>query len=140
MALSRRCDFSLDVRGTPRSIVAQSAASEKEEEIRTTLSKLDAAVEAAQPLSADDMALLRRQLTDTQTTVAEQQDRLRLATDECDHAARRRDELEARLMSLESEYEELLDKTLREEEAGSAHLADTVQDIKVPLSPLSSLP
>jgi len=54
------------------------------------------------------LTLLRRQLGEQQTLVRETLDRLAQAQEENEHIARRRDELEQRLQTLEAEYEELL--------------------------------
>lgn len=91
----------------------QIAVSEKEEAIRATLAKLDdAAADASAPhaLSANDLALLRRQLTESQTVTDEAVERARQAQEENELLGRRRDELEARLSNLEQEYEELLER------------------------------
>lgn len=59
-------------------------------------------------LTSEDLTLLRRQLGEQQTLVRETLDRLSQAQEENEHIARRRDELEQRLQTLEAEYEELL--------------------------------
>ena len=59
-------------------------------------------------LTSEDLALLRRQLGEQQTLVRETLERLSQAQEENEHIARRRDELEQRLQTLEAEYEELL--------------------------------
>ncbi|GAA5893338.1 hypothetical protein JCM6882_008008 [Rhodosporidiobolus microsporus] len=101
--------------------------SEKEAEIRASLSRLDDAVQSDKPLSADDIAMLRRQLEDSSVSLREQGDRTKQVQEENELLLRRRDELEQRLATLEQEYEELLDKTLADDErADSAN----VQDIK----------
>ncbi|GAA5837885.1 hypothetical protein JCM11251_004689 [Rhodosporidiobolus azoricus] len=101
--------------------------SEKEAEIRASLSRLDDAVSSDKPLSADDIAMLRRQLEDSSVSLREQGDRTKQVQEENELLLRRRDELEQRLATLEQEYEELLDKTLAEDERGDSA---NVQDIK----------
>ncbi|BGP16792.1 hypothetical protein JCM10213v2_004796 [Rhodosporidiobolus nylandii] len=101
--------------------------SEKEAEIRASLARLDDAVQSDKPLSADDIAMLRRQLEDSSVSLREQQDRSKQVQEENDLLLRRRDELEQRLSTLEQEYEELLDKTLADDERADAA---NVQDIK----------
>ncbi|GAA5851767.1 hypothetical protein JCM8547_001202 [Rhodosporidiobolus lusitaniae] len=101
--------------------------SEKEAEIRASLSRLDDAVSSDKPLSADDIAMLRRQLEDSSVSLREQGDRSKQVHEENELLSRRRDELEGRLATLEQEYEELLDKTLAEDERADAA---NVQDIK----------
>lgn len=51
---------------------------------------------------------MRRQLSEGQTLIRETVDRLRQTQEETEMHARRRDELEGRIATLESEYEELL--------------------------------
>lgn len=82
--------------------------SEKEAEIRASLARLDDAVSADRALSQEDLALLRRQLEESQILVREQQDRSKQVNEENEILTRRKDELEQRLATLESEYEELL--------------------------------
>ncbi|GJN91019.1 hypothetical protein Rhopal_004033-T1 [Rhodotorula paludigena] len=101
--------------------------SERETEIRTTLARLDEAAHSDKPLSPDDLATLRRQLEDATVSLREQQDKSKQVHDENDLLSRRRDELEQRLSTLEQEYEELLDKTVAEEERADAA---NVQDIR----------
>ncbi|BGP32653.1 hypothetical protein JCM10296v2_004434 [Rhodotorula toruloides] len=101
--------------------------SERESEIRASLARLDDAVNADKPLSPDDIATLRRQLEDTTVSLREQQDKSKQVHEENDLLTRRRDELEQRLSTLEQEYEELLDKTVADEERANA---DHVQDIR----------
>ncbi|SGY14074.1 BQ5605_C010g06050 [Microbotryum silenes-dioicae] len=101
--------------------------SEKEAEIRASLARLDEASTAEQPLSAEDLTTLRRQLEDSHSLVREHQERSKRTQEENEILTRRKDELEARLAGLEAEYEELLDKSLIEDERGAE--AD-VQEIK----------
>ncbi|KAK4700548.1 kinesin family member 5, partial [Phenoliferia sp. Uapishka_3] len=104
--------------------------SEKEAEIRASLARLDEAVSSDRPLSQDDISMLRRQLEDSHVLVREQTDRSKQVQEENEILARRKDELEGRLATLESEYEELLDKTIQEDERADTDLSSTVQDIK----------
>jgi kinesin family member 5 len=78
--------------------------------MRQIIAKLDA-IESdpeAPPLSTEDVTQLRRQLAEGQSLVRETVDRLRQKQEESDLIARRKDELESRLGTLETEYEELL--------------------------------
>ncbi|KAL8280862.1 hypothetical protein RQP46_006866 [Phenoliferia psychrophenolica] len=104
--------------------------SEKEAEIRASLARLDEAVSSDRPLSQDDISVLRRQLEDSHVLVREQADRSKQVQEENEILMRRKDELEGRLATLESEYEELLDKTIQEDERADTDLSSTVQDIK----------
>lgn len=63
--------------------------------------------------------------------VRDSADRLRQTQEEAELANRRKDELEQRLSTLEIEYEELLEKTIREEEAMNTDIADSMADLKV---------
>ena len=88
----------------------QGTFSEKDEQIRQIVAKLDA-IESdpeASPLTAEDATQIRRQLAEGQSLVRETVDRLRQKQDESDLITRRKDELESRLSTLETEYEELL--------------------------------
>ncbi|EPQ28666.1 uncharacterized protein PFL1_03969 [Pseudozyma flocculosa PF-1] len=119
--------------------------SEKEEQIRETLSKLEnagslggagAGGEGAVGLSADDLSTLREQLLESQTLVREQQGRVRRAQEENELLLKRRDEVEMRLAALEAEYDELLEKTFKDEESSHVdhhHLDETIQDVKAKL-------
>lgn len=98
--------------------------SEKEEQIRQSLAKLDKAVDGG--LSHDDISTLREQLLESQTLVREQNERVRQAMEENERLLSRRDEMESRLATLEVEYEELLDKNLAEEENGKQSLNEGV--------------
>jgi kinesin family protein 5 len=82
-------------------------------------------------LSAEDLALLRRQLSESQSLIRETADRLRQSQEENEIVTRRRDEVEARLSTLETEFEELLEKTIHEEESTNADAADAMAELKV---------
>jgi len=87
----------------------QGAFSEKDEQLRQLLSKLDNMdQDALEVLSSEDLTAIRRQLSEGQTSARETVERLRQAHEENDMITRRRDELEARVTALELEYEELL--------------------------------
>jgi len=69
--------------------------------------KLDG-TDVAGSLTSEDLTAIRRQLSDGQSLVRESVDRLRQSQEENEIVTRRRDELEARVAALETEYEELL--------------------------------
>jgi kinesin family protein 5 len=78
--------------------------------MRQIIAKLDA-IESdpeAPSLTTGDVTQLRRQLAEGQSLVRETVDRLRQKQEESDLISRRKDELESRLGTLETEYEELL--------------------------------
>ncbi|KAM0789248.1 hypothetical protein ACM66B_000091 [Microbotryomycetes sp. NB124-2] len=89
--------------------------SEKEAEMRASLAKLDAAVVDGK-LSPEDVTRLRRQLEDSHMMVREQQNRSKQVQESNEILQRRKDELEARLATLEAEYETLLDKAVQDDE------------------------
>lgn len=87
----------------------QGAFSEKDEQLRTLLVKLDALDgDAASSLSSEDLTAIRRHLSDSQTVLRETQDRMRNVQEENEVLVRRREALEERVQELENEYEELL--------------------------------
>lgn len=84
--------------------------SQKEDEIRATLQKLDEVSDSQTTLSLDDITRLRKQLMESQLFAREQSERARQTAEDYEALARRKDELENRVASLEQECEELLDK------------------------------
>lgn len=88
----------------------QAVFSEKDEQLRQLLAKLDSvdSEETLSSLSVDDVVSARRQLSEAQSTIRETLDRLRQSQEENEMVIRRRDELESRLTTLETEYEELI--------------------------------
>ena len=73
----------------------------------TKLDAIDTDAAVAQ-LTQEDIVNVRRQLADNQSLIRETIDRLRQSTEENEMHVRRRDELEARITGLETEYDELL--------------------------------
>lgn len=94
----------------PCSPKQQGTFSEKDEQLRAILAKLDAIDDESgvSGLTVEDIAALRRQLHDGQNLIRETLDRLRQSQEESEMNARRRDEIETRLAALETEYEELI--------------------------------
>lgn len=86
----------------------QGAFSDKDEQIRAIIAKLDSVEDSLGPLSQEDLTTLRRQLAEGQSILRETVDRLRQSQEENETIMRRRDEVEGRLAALEAEYEELL--------------------------------
>ncbi|KAI0957327.1 hypothetical protein AcW1_005753 [Taiwanofungus camphoratus] len=111
---------------------AQGTFSEKDEQLRQILAKLDAidSDAAVSALSHDDIVTLRRQLADGQTLIRETVDRLRQSQEENEMTSRRRDELEARISALETEYEELLEKTIHDEEVSNVDVVESMAELK----------
>ena len=89
----------------------QGAFSEKDEQLRQILVKLDNMDNGStEDLSSEDFITIRRQLSEGQNLLRETVDRLRQSQEKNDMLTRRRDELEARVTTLETDYEELLGK------------------------------
>ncbi|KAI6109000.1 P-loop containing nucleoside triphosphate hydrolase protein [Pisolithus croceorrhizus] len=111
---------------------AQGAFSEKDEQLRQLLSKLDSVDSeiTLSSLTVDDVVAARRQLSEAQSTIRETLDRLRQSQEENEMVTRRRDELESRLTTLEAEYEELLEKTIQDEETSNAGIAQSMAELK----------
>lgn len=87
---------------------AQGGLSEAETDIRAALARLEEAAQSDKPLSPEELSALRRQLEDSSLSLREQSERSKQVHEENAHLAKRRDELEQRLATLEQEYEELL--------------------------------
>jgi kinesin family member 5 len=97
------------------------------------MAKLDAidTDDSVSTLSADDLVMLRRQLSESQSLIRETAERLRQSQEEAEIASRRRDDVEQRLSTLEAEYEELLEKTIHDEESTNIDLANSMAELKV---------
>jgi len=95
---------------TLRNQKQQGTFSEKDEQLRAILAKLDAIDDESgvSGLTVEDVTAVRRQLQDGQNLIRETLDRLRQSQEESEMNARRRDEIETRLAALETEYEELI--------------------------------
>lgn len=111
---------------------SQGAFSDKEEQLRQILIKLDS-IESAEPLTSEDLTNIRRQLSEGQSMLKDTVDRLRHVQEMNELLSRRKDELETRVTSLESEYEELLEKTINDEETSNVDVAEAMGDLKVKL-------
>lgn len=94
--------------------------SENEKRIRQVIERVDQLTETQREgvdISVDDLKALRAQLVETQGIVRQAELSLTERTDQEIAAAKRREELEARLLAIEKEYQELLGKTLGEADA-----------------------
>ncbi|KAJ3779285.1 kinesin heavy chain [Lentinula raphanica] len=109
---------------------AQGTFSEKDEQLRSLLAKLDTMDADGSALTAEDLTAIRRQLAEGQSLVRDTVDRLRQSQEENELISRRRDELETRVSTLETEYEELLEKTIHDEETSNVDLAESMADLK----------
>ncbi|KAF5391249.1 hypothetical protein D9757_001869 [Collybiopsis confluens] len=101
---------------------AQGTFSEKDEQLRSLLAKLDSIDTDGSALTSDDMTSIRRHLAEGQSLIRD--------TEENEMISRRRDELESRVTTLETEYEELLEKTIHDEETSNVDLAESMTDLK----------
>ncbi|KAA1471145.1 kinesin heavy chain [Dentipellis sp. KUC8613] len=110
----------------------QGTFSEKDEQLRQILAKLDTidSDTAVSTLSVDDITQVRRQLAEGQSLIRDTVDRLRQRQEENEMITRRKDELESRLAALEAEYEELLEKTIHDEETSNVDLAESMAELK----------
>ncbi|CAH7675403.1 hypothetical protein PPACK8108_LOCUS10403 [Phakopsora pachyrhizi] len=106
------------------------AVSEKEDEIRATLPKLDDAANVDRPLSTEDLMLLKRQLTNSQILANESAKRARKAQEEIDLPSRRKEELENRLTLLEQDYEDLSERASAAVGAGNLNTLDDVSELE----------
>ncbi|KAF8628368.1 hypothetical protein AX15_003901 [Amanita polypyramis BW_CC] len=93
---------------------AQGAFSEKDEQLRQLVLKLDN-METPEILTGEDLTTIRRQLVDGQHILKETTDKLRQFQKDHEAVSRKKDEIEARYATLEVEYEELLEKGDRAE-------------------------
>ena len=96
------------------------------------MAKLDATEpeSIASTLTPDDFTLIRRQLSEGQSLVRETVERLSQSQEENEMITRRRDEVESRLAQLEAEYEELLEKTINDEETSNIDVAESMAELK----------
>ncbi|ORX97653.1 kinesin heavy chain [Basidiobolus meristosporus CBS 931.73] len=107
------------------------AISEKEQQIRRALSELDDIEGKSETFTNGEVKALRSDLSQAKTLMEQHEQTINELTHENDMLTRKRDELEVRLTTLEAEYEDLLDKTIAEEEAGSnLDISETVAELK----------
>ncbi|KAG9295474.1 hypothetical protein G9A89_013503 [Geosiphon pyriformis] len=109
--------------------------SAKEKQIRDTLLKLESIDGHGSPaLTQEELVSLRRELADSTSLVSQHEQTISELHYENEHLTRKRDELEIRLTTLEIEYEELLDKTIADEEANSKiDITETLQELRAKL-------
>ncbi|CAG8439614.1 7902_t:CDS:10 [Acaulospora colombiana] len=106
--------------------------SAKEKQIRDTLLKLESIEnEGSASLTTEELATVRRELAESKSLVATHEQTINELHNENEHLTRKRDELEIRLNALELEYEELLDKTIAEEEANNnIDITETIAELR----------
>ncbi|KAI8967405.1 P-loop containing nucleoside triphosphate hydrolase protein [Mycotypha africana] len=105
---------------------------EKERHMKDALLKLELDG-GQQSMSVEELMALRRDLSDSRALVEEHTKRIDTLMEEKSAMEKKKSELEARFASLEQEYEELLDKTIAEEEAQvrkNEDIAETISALK----------
>lgn len=93
--------------------------SDKERMIREVIERLDLLEEnsvSGEEITRDDLKELRAKLLETQGIIRQAELSLNERSDEQEMAQRRREELEKRLLAVEREYEELLEKNLTDDD------------------------
>ncbi|CAO3609666.1 unnamed protein product [Cunninghamella blakesleeana] len=104
---------------------------EKERQIRIALDKL--AGDNSGTLSIEELVTLRRELAESNVLLDQHTKTIDDLTYENESLDKKKTDLEGRLASLEVEFEELLDKTIAEEEAQvqkSENIAETISTLK----------
>ncbi|KAG2216279.1 hypothetical protein INT45_003910 [Circinella minor] len=107
---------------------------EKEKQIRNALSKLDG--EKQDSLSIEELVSLRRELAEAKVLVEQHTKTISDLESDKDLLEKKKTELEGRFSNLEQEYEDLLDKTIADEESRpqkNNNIADTVSALKIKL-------
>ncbi|TPX67783.1 hypothetical protein CcCBS67573_g07417 [Chytriomyces confervae] len=112
---------------------------DKEKQIRETMIKLAHMKENLQPpstpeeIASQHVALIeaKTQLAQQDQTIDELGHKINSIQDEANTFKKKKEEQEKKIAALEAEYQELLDKTIRDEEVqGGPQLSKTIQDIK----------
>ncbi|KAH7341124.1 kinesin heavy chain [Rhizoctonia solani] len=106
--------------------------SEKDEQLRAMVTKLDAidSAEAITSLTYEDIQSVRRQLVDAQNAAHDAIERLHQVQHEHEMIARRRDEVEQKLATVEADYEDLFEKTIRDEGNKDIGTGESMAELK----------
>ncbi|KAJ3385123.1 hypothetical protein HDU84_002443 [Entophlyctis sp. JEL0112] len=116
--------------------------SDKEKQLRDTIVKLAHMKENLQPpTTAEEIAAQHVELIEAKTQLAQQDQTIMELTDKINTVQgdavmlkKKKEDQEKKIAALESEYQELLDKTIRDEEIqGGPQLSKTIHDIKTRL-------
>ncbi|KAG0166018.1 hypothetical protein DFQ28_008055 [Apophysomyces sp. BC1034] len=110
---------------------ASDEISEKEKQIRDAIQKLGP--DASNPLTEDELVKLRQDLAESKALLDQHEVTIKNLSHEKDALTTKRSDLEVRLSTLEAEYEELLDKTIADEEMAvkrSSDITDTISELK----------
>ncbi|ORZ22383.1 kinesin heavy chain [Absidia repens] len=105
---------------------------EKERQIRDALNKLDGGNNSGS-LTIEELVSLRRELAESKVLLEQHTKSIDSLTSEKDTLDKKKIDLESRLGGLEVEYEELLDKTIADEEAQvqkNVDIAETISSLK----------
>ncbi|CDS09931.1 Putative Kinesin heavy chain [Lichtheimia ramosa] len=106
---------------------------EKEKQIRDALGKLDDG--KAGSLSIEELVSVRRELAESKILVDQHTKTIEVLSAERESLEKKTKDLESRFGALDQEYEELLDKTIAEEESRNqkGNIAETVSALKIKL-------
>ncbi|OAD74486.1 hypothetical protein PHYBLDRAFT_158710, partial [Phycomyces blakesleeanus NRRL 1555(-)] len=106
---------------------ASGEINEKKRQIRDAIIKLDG--EGSGSLSIEDLVSLRRDLEDSKVLLEQHSKTINILTSDKEVLDKKKAELDHKFGTLEKEYEELLDKTIAEEEAqvqNNSEFANTI--------------
>lgn len=104
-----------------------------EQQVRESLSKLDLVAGDKGNLSSEDIAKIKGLFDDSQSVARENTERAQQAEEQNKLLAQSRDELEDRFAKLEAEYDELLDKTMQNDETNATGYNDAAQEVRLKL-------
>ncbi|KAJ8663344.1 kinesin heavy chain [Lichtheimia ornata] len=106
---------------------------EKEKQIRDALGKLEDG--KAGSLTIEELVSVRRELAESKILVDQHTKTIEVLSTEKESLEKKKKDLESRFGTLEQEYEELLDKTIAEEESRNqkGNIAETVSALKIKL-------
>ena len=81
-------------------------------------------------MTAEELAVLKKELSESKALVEKHQETIRTLNQDKDSLTNKRTDLEKRIATLEIEYEELLEKSIADEEH-DANVQDTISELKV---------
>jgi kinesin family member 5 len=85
-------------------------------------------------MTMEDIAQLRQELAESKSMLEAHENLIKTLNEDKEGLENKRSDLETRLTTLEMEYEELLDKTIAEEEEAfnrNTDIAETISELKV---------
>lgn len=85
-------------------------------------------------MTMEDIAQLRQELAESKSMLEAHENLIKTLNEDKEGLETKRTDLETRLTTLEMEYEELLDKTIAEEEEAfnrNTDIAETISELKV---------